>query len=125
MDWSLCAVCQTDTGEIVRCPLDAAGITGDIYVELLARAAQFATLGHTIVAGFDPSEHSAETWTTQRAKWHSSCRLLFALDRLLAAKQREELSTPRISRRQAELWDKRKWFSLHFRGRVASENLQT
>ena len=106
MDWSLCAICQEDTGEKLNCPLlSHASSHKSIYHEFLARLQKFRDLGETDLKINNEDPH---VWSEKNASWHASCRRKFSADKLQKAEERFKTSkkAPRKSSRQSSQFNK-------------------
>jgi len=91
MDWKLCIVCQQDTHEVLRCPLNAEG--GDdkskVYASFLINVSEFKKLNQLPVALKFGEDIDVEQLVTHQVKWHKSCHLKFNDTKLQRARKRE------------------------------------
>ena len=79
MNWSLCAICQEETSDPVRCPLDSLQTRSGYaaYEAFLHNVKVFTELDCLPVAlPFGPAE-TVENFVAHRARWHARCHVKF------------------------------------------------
>ena len=84
MDWTRCLICQTDTEEVLKCPLNANG-TGDksgpdtYFLDNVEHFHQRHVL--PVPVQFQP-DVTVSTLVFNSARWHKSCHRNFSTDKL-------------------------------------------
>eukprot|EP00745_Piridium_sociabile_P022190 TRINITY_DN34414_c0_g2_i4.p1 TRINITY_DN34414_c0_g2~~TRINITY_DN34414_c0_g2_i4.p1 ORF type:complete len:320 (+),score=54.44 TRINITY_DN34414_c0_g2_i4:164-1123(+) len=94
MDWSACAICQKDTGEPLRCPLNkVSGPVADraeackTFLENVSGFRCLDRLPRPLVFGEDTT---VEDFIQNKAQWHKSCHNDFSTFRLERAQKKRD-----------------------------------
>ena len=80
LDWSRCIICQHNTSEALRCPLQSPGTTfdkTDAYKVFLTNVNQFRELNGLPTNIYFGPDMTAAHFATNRASWHKSCHLKY------------------------------------------------
>ena len=96
-NWDLCALCQISTSEALQCPAKSTKKpTGAGYVSLAEDLLQYKDLAplqkKTDLDRLDDGNGFQQTFMTNNAKWHKSCRIKFnqnEIRRLQKASEKE------------------------------------
>ena len=93
VDWSKCIICQRNTVEKLKCPLNGPGGAEQArkaYDSFLENVLQFQEIECLPVAiGY--LKNTSEMLVEKRGSWHKSCRLKFGSERLERARKRVRL----------------------------------
>ena len=91
MDWKQCIICQQNTHEVLRCPLNAGGDDdkSKVYASFLKNVSEFKRLNQLPVPLKFGEDMDVEKLVTHQAKWHKSCYLKFNDTKLQRARKRE------------------------------------
>ena len=74
MDWAKCVICQADTEEKLRCPLNAcSGDKAQAYKQFLNNVKALRQLDSLAVELTLDESITAEHLISHRAHWHKSC----------------------------------------------------
>ena len=108
-NWNRCIICQEDTSEPLRCPLQSPGASYDkvikIYESFLMNVKQFQDVNALPTNIYFKYDQSATDFVHHQASWHKSCYLKYNNTKLAQAKKRRggtdnsEMKPPR--KRQA------------------------
>ena len=86
MDWKLCIICQTKTGEPLQCPaISKRKDVGASYSLFARNLEDFQKIGSVpAIANFNVEELSGgpgteQTLTERKASWHKTCRNSLAM----------------------------------------------
>lgn len=96
MEWSLCVICQRNTGEPLRCPLDSLNAESShaSYEAFLQNASKFKELNELpIDLQFRADEENVESFVRNRAVWHKTCYVKFSNTKLERAEARKRKQT--------------------------------
>jgi len=88
LNWALCLICQKDTSEPLRCPLQTPGTSGDkshAYRSFLANVEQFRAIDNLPTKLCFGNDETATNFTSHSASWHKSCHLKFNNSKLMKA----------------------------------------
>ena len=90
LNWKECIICQKDTSEPLKCPLDSRDPSGktDAYSSFLANVQQFRDINVLPTSICFGSDVTASDFEMNCASWHNSCRLKFNNTKLARAKKR-------------------------------------
>ena len=79
LNWKQCIICQTDTSEPLKCPLDSLNTTRktDAYSSFLENVQQFRDLNALPITLYFDSDVTASEFEINNASWHKSCHLKF------------------------------------------------
>ena len=108
-NWNRCIICQEDTSEPLRCPLQSPGASYvkviKIYESFLMNVKQFQDISALPTNIYFKYDQSATDFVDYQASWHKSCYLKYNNTKLAQAKKRRgdtdnlEIKPPR--KRQA------------------------
>lgn len=90
LNWNRCAICQKDTSEPLKCPLqslDPSDKTG-VYALFLDNVEQFRAIDALPVELMFGSDETVENFASHSASWHKSCHLKFSSSKVTKAKKR-------------------------------------
>ena len=107
VQWKICALCQQDTGEPLKCPSDSKNIAGirEIYTNTSSLLKRFLDAGK-LPQNFHPrivtllssstAENLAKVFSEKKAAWHSSCKSNITETKFLklTANKRKSTETP-------------------------------
>ena len=90
LNWKQCIICQTDTSEPLKCPLDSLNTTRktDAYSSFLENVQQFRDLNALPITLYFDSDVTASEFEINNASWHKSCHLKFNNTKLSRARKR-------------------------------------
>ena len=89
MSWQNCIICLKGSGNL-RCPADSLQKNGqEIYGSFLTAVKQFKDLG-ALPVQVDFKDGTPGKFMENKAKWHKSCHLKFALSKLERIKESTE-----------------------------------
>ena len=93
MNWERCIICQKETREPLRCPLNSSSGTIDdnkqVYTVLLKNIEEFRSINWCPAELINFEEMTVENLVDQRASWHKSCHLKFSTSKLETAKSKK------------------------------------
>ena len=94
-DWELCAICQENKEEPLRCPADSKRLdVGTGYTTLAANIARFGAMKclpiEMDISRLDEGSGMKETFISRKARWHKSCYILFNTTKLKRAEKRQQ-----------------------------------
>ena len=101
LNWKECIICQKDTSEPLKCPLDSRDPSGktDAYSSFLANVQQFRGINVLPTSICFGSDLTASDFEMNCASWHKSCRLKFNNTKLSRAKKKgaslKKMNVPR------------------------------
>lgn len=90
LNWDLCIICQKDTTEPLRCPLQTPGTSGDksdVYRSFLANVEQFRAIDALPTELHFSDAETASNFASHSASWHKSCHLKFNNSKLAKARK--------------------------------------
>ena len=93
MDWTICAICQKDTGEELRCPLKATWTPEDkteAYRTFLVNVNHFRRVQRLLVSVVFCEDVSVQDFVDNEAKWHKSCHKKFSSYRLSRVERKRD-----------------------------------
>ena len=100
MDWNMCSICQKNTFEPVKCPLNVNG-TGDKsqpYSTFLLNVNTLRALNSLPVALKFAEDSTTSDLVHNKALWHKSCHQKFSKDKIeRAVKKREKEETKDVN----------------------------
>uniref|UniRef100_UPI00358EABF1 uncharacterized protein n=1 Tax=Myxine glutinosa TaxID=7769 RepID=UPI00358EABF1 len=93
LNWHHCVICQRDTAEPLKCPLQSPGTSGDktdAYTSFLTNVEQFRAIGALPAELYFGSDETVDNFASHSASWHKSCHLKFNNSKLARAKTKRE-----------------------------------
>jgi hypothetical protein len=93
LNWDRCVICQRDTAELLKCPLQSPGTSGDktdAYTSFLTNVEQFRATGALPAELYFGSDETVDNFASHSASWHKSCHLKFNNSKLAKAKKKRE-----------------------------------
>lgn len=104
MDWNLCIVCQKETSEALKCPLESRDPSGktDAYVSFLSNVQEFRDMDELPTSLCFSSDITAADFEAHSARWHRSCMLKFNNSKLERAKKRHILLATESERKPSK-----------------------
>lgn len=93
LNWDLCVICQQDTAEPLKCPLQSPGTSvnkTDPYVSFLTNVEEFQAIDALPVRLCFGSDQTADNFASHSASWHKSCHLKFNNSKLAKAMRKRE-----------------------------------
>ena len=90
MDWTLCAICQKETPEKLRCPLNGPKVAdpSSAYASFLTKVTEFRELNRLPVPLLFGEDIGVDEFVKNSAQWHKSCHMEFSSSKLARAKER-------------------------------------
>ncbi len=90
LNWNQCIICQEETSEPLKCPLESHYQSGktDAYLSFLTNVQQFRDMDTLPTSIYFGSDAIVADFETHSASWHKSCRLKFNNSKLARAKKR-------------------------------------
>ena len=92
LDWNRCIICQQDTSEPLKCPMQSPGVSYDkmvdVYESFLSNVREFQDISALPTNIFFQNDQSAADFATHHASWHKSCHLKYNNSKLVKAKKR-------------------------------------
>ena len=94
LTWDRCVICQQDTAEPLKCPLQTCGTSRDnaavTYTSFRVNVQQFRAIGALPVALYFCTDTTADNVVAHSASWHKSCHLKLNNSKLARAQQKKE-----------------------------------
>ena len=97
VNWNHCIICQENTSEPLRCPLQSPGASNDkvleIYESFLSNIKQFRDINDLSNNIYFQHVQSAADFVNHHASWHKSCYLKYNNSKLTQVKKWEGNNT--------------------------------
>lgn len=93
MDWRVCVICQKETSECLKCPLNAVGRDDNSqpYENFLQSVKEFRKMNCLPVTLYFDEATSVDDLITNKASWHKSCYGKFSKCRLERLQKKRDL----------------------------------
>ena len=92
LDCNQCIICQQDTSEPLKCPMQSPGTSydkmTDAYESFLTNVKQFQDINALSTKLYFQWDCSVGDFATHNASWHKSCHLKYNNSKLAKAKKR-------------------------------------
>ena len=104
LDWNRCIICQQDTSEPLKYPMQSPGDkVVDVYESFLSNVREFQDISALSTNIFSKNDQSAADFATHHASWHKSCHLKYNNSKLAKAKKRTINNANNLEERHARL----------------------
>lgn len=82
INWNKCIICQQDTPEPLKCPLDSLGAGSEaFYSSFLANVEEFRKIDALPTNVYFGDGISVDDLTSHHASWHKSCHLKYSISK--------------------------------------------